>query len=106
MLLCPRQLQGQPIDASVEGLDAFYSRVGEAWAAVRKTCFSGDAQSEGGHSVVTVTHGSVIACILCHCLGLGSDALPLWRADAGGITVIDFPDLNEPSRVTVSIVTP
>lgn len=102
------QLQGLPLDDTVESLDTFYQRIGAAWETIFHAIHnpSHNGKHDRGHSVLAVTHGSVISGILCHCLGLEHDALSLWRTDGGGITVIDFSDLSDPSRVVVRPLLP
>lgn len=99
------QLQGLPLHDTVERLDTFWARVGQAWEAVQAACQSSAEQHQGsggiGHSVVVVTHGSVISAMLCHALGLDQEGLSRWRMDSGGVTVIDFPDVQDPERVVV-----
>ena len=100
------QLQGLPLHPSVEPLDKFWERIGAAWRTVKEACQTSATRQEGegpvGHSVVVMTHGSVIAGMLCYVLGLDKDALSLWWLDAGGITVVDFPDFSDPDRIVVS----
>jgi len=39
-----------------------------------------------------VGHAAVMSALICHALGLGPEALPLFRFDNGGVSILDFPD--------------
>jgi len=92
-------VRGQPLPADAEDLGEFWARTDAAWqrvvseAAPRSTrVTSGGGESGGGRTVVVVAHSAVASALVCHCLGLGPEGLPLFRFAAGGATVIDFPE--------------
>ncbi|KAI8464921.1 MAG: phosphoglycerate mutase-like protein [Monoraphidium minutum] len=101
-------VRGQPLPANAEDIGEFWARTSAAWsrvvseAAPRSEIISGPAGGAPGaaaaggggapRTVVVVAHSAVAAALVCHCLRLGPEGLPLFRFSAGGATVIDFPD--------------
>jgi broad specificity phosphatase PhoE len=100
-------VRGQPLPDNAEDLGEFWARTDAAWqrvlteAAPRSSYTTGaaaDAAADGGaapaarRTVVVVAHAAVASALVCHCLGLGPEGLPLFRFAAGGATVIDFPE--------------
>ncbi len=49
------------------------------------------AEGEGPRNVVVVGHSIMTAAMLGHCLGLGQESMALFKADCGGVTVVEFP---------------
>jgi broad specificity phosphatase PhoE len=101
-----KKVRGQPLPPNAEDLGEFWARTDAAWqrvlveAAPRSAIMSGGgaAAADGGgaapagRTVVVVAHAAVASALVCHCLGLGPEGLPLFRFAAGGVTVLDFPD--------------
>ncbi|GBF99445.1 2-carboxy-D-arabinitol-1-phosphatase-like [Raphidocelis subcapitata] len=97
-------VRGTPLPDNAEDLGEFWARTDAAWqrvlteAAPRSAIMGGGAAGGGGggsgsgRTVVVVAHAAVAAALVCHCLGLGPEGLPLFRFAAGGVTVVDFPD--------------
>lgn len=73
---------------AAEQLDAFWRRSASVWAHLQAECHKG-----GGKTVAVVTHSPLISAMLCHCLGLGSADLSLFRTGGGSLTIIDFPNV-------------
>jgi broad specificity phosphatase PhoE len=95
------QVRGQPLPPNAEDLGEFWARTDAAWqrvlveAAPRSTLLGGvaaDGPPAAGRTVVVVAHAAVASALVCHCLGLGPEGLPLFRFAAGSVTVVDFPD--------------
>ena len=88
-------VRGRPLPPDAEDLGEFWARAGAAWgralaeAAPRSAV--GSRESGGGRTVVVVAHAAVAAALVCHCLGLGPEGLPLFRFSAAGVTVVDLP---------------
>ena len=49
------------------------------------------ADNDGPNNVVVVGHSILTAAMLGHCLGIGEESMSLFKADCGGVTVVDFP---------------
>ena len=49
------------------------------------------ADDEESRNVVVVGHSIITAAMLGHCLGIGEESMRIFKADCGGVTVVDFP---------------
>lgn len=99
-------MRGQPLPPDAEDLGEFWARTDAAWQRLLREAAppsaGGDAGSAadggsaggagGGRTVLAVCHAAVASALVCHCLGLGPEGLPLFRFAAGGVTVVEFPD--------------
>ncbi len=90
---------GAGISGAAESLDAFWRRSADAWDQLQV-----EAHRDGGKTVAVVTHSPLISAMLCHCLGLGSTDLSLFRTGGGSITIIDFPDVAQAEGLAHGIV--
>ncbi|BDA42581.1 probable phosphoglycerate mutase GpmB at N-terminal half [Coccomyxa sp. Obi] len=90
---------GADVAGAAEPLDAFWRRSADAWRQLQV-----EAHRDGGKAVAVVTHSPLISAMLCHCLGLGSSDLSLFRTGGGSITIIDFPDVAQAEGLAHGIV--
>lgn len=76
-------MRGQGLPADAEDLGEFWYRTDAAWQRVLSEAAprsaAGSGASGGGRTVVVVAHAAVAAALVCHCLGLGPEGLPLFR---------------------------
>jgi broad specificity phosphatase PhoE len=87
------------VQGATEHLGAFWQRSADAWAQLQEHC-----HRNGGKTVAVVTHSPLISAMLCHCLGLGSSDLSLFRTGGGSITIIDFPDVAQGDELSHGVV--
>ena len=73
-----------------ESLDDVWQRAGDCWQQAVEEVQKGE-EGQGPHNVVVVGHSIVTAAMLGHCLGLGQESMTLFKADCGGVTVVEFP---------------
>ena len=90
---------GVDMQGAAEQLGAFWQRSADVWAQLQEHC-----HRDGGKTVAVVTHSPLISAMLCHCLGLGSSDLSLFRTGGGSITIIDFPDVSQGDGLSHGVV--
>lgn len=80
-------VRGQEWPEDGETLEDFWQRTKIAWHETLKLLDKGE-----GKNILVVGHGATHAAFVCHCLGLGPQAISLFRIETGGVTIMDFPD--------------
>ncbi len=83
------QLLGQELPADAEQLEEFWARTDAAWAACAAAAAAG-----GGANVVVVAHAAVLSALVGKCLGLGPEALGMFRFETGGVSILEFPSVS------------
>ncbi len=86
------QVRGLDFPDEAESLDDVWTRTKAAWGHVINEAAPAAHDAEGGRNIVVVAHAYITAALICHCLGLGKDAVSWFRMDPGGVTILDFPD--------------
>lgn len=89
------QVRGLDFPAEAESLDEVWARTKDAWDYLISEAAPSAHDAGGGRSIVVVAHAYITAALVCHCLGLGQDAVSWFRKDPGGVTILDFPDGHE-----------
>lgn len=84
------QAKGRDLHHGAESLDKVWQRAADCWQQAVETVRQGE-EGQGPHNVVVVGHSIVTAAMLGHCLGLGHESMSLFKADCGGVTVVEFP---------------
>lgn len=97
------QAKGQDLQGGAESLDEVWQRAGDCWQQAVKAVQQGE-EGKGPHNVVVVGHSIVTAAMLGYCLGLGKEAMSLFKADCGGVTVVEFPREIQPEAGIVQCI--
>jgi broad specificity phosphatase PhoE len=72
------QVRGQSRPDDAEDLEEFWARTSAAFERLRLAVSEAGPSGDEGN-VVVVGHAAVMSALLCHALGLGPEALPLFR---------------------------
>lgn len=84
------EVRGLDFPAQAESLEQVWARTKDAWQHLVDE--AAPAHDASGRSIVVVAHADITAALVCHCLGLGQEAVAWFRNDPGGVTILDFPD--------------
>lgn len=82
------EARGQDLGDGAEPVSEVWQRAQGCWQRVVQAI---QADNDGPNNVVVVGHSILTAAMLGHCLGIGEESMSLFKADCGGVTVVDFP---------------
>lgn len=89
------EVRGLDFPPEAEPLEQVWARTQEAWRHLINEAAPAAHDASNGRSILVVAHAYIVSALVCHCLGLGQDAVAWFRKDPGGVTILDFPDGHE-----------
>lgn len=95
------EARGQDLGEGAEPLSQVWQRAQNCWQHVVQAI---QEEGEGPRNVVVVGHSIMTAAMLGHCLGLGQESMSLFKADCGGVTVVEFPREVTPEAGVVQCI--
>ena len=98
------QAKGRDLQDGAESLDQVWNRAADCWQHAIKTVQQGHKEGQQPYNIVIVGHSILTAAILGHCLGLGQESMSLFKADCGGVTVVEFPREVTPEAGVVQCI--